>query len=328
MKFFAFVTTAALLLAQTTAHYTFPSLIINGQITPQWTNVRQTNNYNTQSPVTDVNSADFRCYTSQTNVHATTINVAAGSQIGIQSNGNIYHPGVGRQCLHGKASNGDASSFTGDGNVWFKVYELAAVTNGGSTITFPAQNLAGVTFTLPKSIPSGQYLIRMEAIALHSASSYQGDLLTKLSEPKAQFYISCGQINVTGGGSGNPGPLVAIPGVYTGREPGIMLNIYYPIPVSYTQPGPVGLIAPDKVSIFPPPHQPGCMERVIVNASNVNEELVYDTFDSCMIVCMFALRRDLEAPVAQYRANQMPRVNPILRSVKLFRSWFRYFDFE
>ena len=33
----------------------------------------------------------------------------------------------------------------------------------------------------------------------------------------AQFYLSCGQINVTGGGSGKPGPLVAIPGVYTGN---------------------------------------------------------------------------------------------------------------
>ena len=47
----------------------------------------------------------------------------------------------------------------------------------------------------------------MEQIALHSASSFGG----------AQFYISCSQIQVTGGGSGNPGPLVAIPGVYNGR---------------------------------------------------------------------------------------------------------------
>ena len=55
--------------------------------------------------------------------------------------------------------------------------------------------------------------------------------------------ISCGQINVTGGGSGTPGPKVQvlcvsvshvttethtqqIPGVYTGNEPGILLNIY------------------------------------------------------------------------------------------------------
>lgn len=46
----------------------------------------------------------------------------------------------------------------------------------------------------------------MEAIALHVASTYGG----------AQFYISCGQVNVQNGGSGTPGPLVAIPGVYTG----------------------------------------------------------------------------------------------------------------
>lgn len=46
----------------------------------------------------------------------------------------------------------------------------------------------------------------MEAIALHVASTFGG----------AQFYLSCGQVEVTGGGSGTPGPLVAIPGVYTG----------------------------------------------------------------------------------------------------------------
>ncbi|KIJ60167.1 lytic polysaccharide monooxygenase [Hydnomerulius pinastri MD-312] len=54
----------------------------------------------------------------------------------------------------------------------------------------------------------------------------------------AQFYISCAQVNVQGGGSGTPGPLVAIPGVYTGNEPGILINIYNPIPANYTQPGP------------------------------------------------------------------------------------------
>ena len=54
-------------------------------------------------------------------------------------------------------------------------------------------------------------------IALHAASSYQG----------AQFYISCAQVTVQGGsGSGKPGPLVAIPGVYTGNEPGILISAF------------------------------------------------------------------------------------------------------
>lgn len=72
---------------------------------------------------------------------------------------------------------------------------------------------------IPSSLPSGDYLIRVEHIALHSASSSGG----------AQFYLSCGQLTVTGGGSGTPGPLVAFPGAYKATDPGIMINIYYPV---------------------------------------------------------------------------------------------------
>lgn len=75
-------------------------------------------------------------------------------------------------------------------------------------LTVPSNpDLPSVTFTVPRNLPSGQYLVRMEAIALHVAQSFGG----------AQFYISCGQVEVTGGGSGTPGPLVSIPGVYTGQ---------------------------------------------------------------------------------------------------------------
>ncbi|KAJ8082891.1 hypothetical protein PM082_008748 [Marasmius tenuissimus] len=217
---------ALVLSSQVDAHYTFPSLKVNGAVTPAWANVRRTNNYNSRNPVTDVNSADFRCYDSETGASAGTVKVTAGSQLGIQSDGTIYHPGVVN--VYMAKAPGDVSSFKGDGAVWFKVHEEPAITDGGNSINWPSYNAAGVTFTLPKNLPNGQYLVRMEHIALHSASAYQG----------AQFYISCGQVEVTGGGSGTPGPLVAIPGVYNGREPGIMINIYYPIPATYTQPGP------------------------------------------------------------------------------------------
>ena len=50
--------------------------------------------------------------------------------------------------------------------------------------------------------------------------------MTMLTFP-AQFYLSCAQVKVTGGGNGSPSPLVSIPGVYTGNEPGILINIYY-----------------------------------------------------------------------------------------------------
>nr|AFO72232.1 glycoside hydrolase family 61 protein A [Heterobasidion parviporum] len=227
MKTFTSLASLAVLVAQAAAHYTFPSLVVGGTTTPAWVNVRKTNNFNTQAPVTDVTSPDFRCYDSQTDPTASTITVAAGAQLGIMSDGTIYHPGVVNVYL-AKAPSGDAATFDGSGTVWFKVYQISAVTDGGTSISWPAQNLPGVTFTLPKNLPTGQYLVRLEAIALHVASTYGG----------AQFYLSCGQINVTGGGSGSPGPVVAIPGVYTGYEPGILININYPIPANYTQPGP------------------------------------------------------------------------------------------
>jgi hypothetical protein len=87
---------------------------------------------------------------------------------------------------------------------------------------------ATVSVKIPSSLPSGDYLIRVEQIGLHVASSVNG----------AQFYISCGQLTVTGGGSGSPSPLVSFPGAYKNTDPGLLINIYYPVPTNYTCPGP------------------------------------------------------------------------------------------
>lgn len=134
--------------------------------------------------VTDVTSADFRCYTSETQATAETIDVAAGSQLGYWANQNAYHPGVINVYLAKAPSGTDVKNWDGSGSVWFKVYEITAVTDGGSTISFPGQNVPGVTFTLPQSLPSGQYLVRIEQIALHVAQTYGG----------AQFYVSAHDI--------------------------------------------------------------------------------------------------------------------------------------
>lgn len=75
-----------------------------------------------------------------------------------------------------------------------------------------------VNFTLPEALPSGQYLVRVESIGLHEAQTAGG----------AQFYLSCGQIEVTGGGNGIPEPLVAFPGAYQPTDPGILIDIWNP----------------------------------------------------------------------------------------------------
>ena len=82
--------------------------------------------------------------------------------------------------------------------------------------------------TIPASTPNGEYLLRVEQIALHMASQAN----------KAQFYLACSQIKITNGGSGTPGPLVALPGAYRSNDPGIMVNINAMAPESYQPPGP------------------------------------------------------------------------------------------
>lgn len=53
-----------------------------------------------------------------------------------------------------------------------------------------------------------------------------------------EFYFSCAQIRVTGSGTGNPGPLVKIPGMYNLRDPAFNFNIYYPSPPRTLPPTP------------------------------------------------------------------------------------------
>jgi hypothetical protein len=85
--------------------------------------------------------------------------------------------------------------------------------------------LLSYTFQLPPSLPNGSYLLRIEHIGVHNAANANS----------AQFFVNCAQVHVTGGGSGNPGPLVSIPGLYSAEDPGIHFNNYYP-PVRFSPP--------------------------------------------------------------------------------------------
>ena len=43
---------------------------------------------------------------------------------------------------------------------------------------------------------------------------------------------------MTGGGSTEPSQKVSFPGAYKASDPGIQININYPVPTSYKNPGP------------------------------------------------------------------------------------------
>ncbi|KAG8875605.1 hypothetical protein FRB97_001035 [Tulasnella sp. 331] len=199
------------------AHYTFPQLITGTTITNVWQYVRMTENYDSQGPVTDVTTQEIRCYETTTANVTSTATVAAGSYLGVQADNTIYHPGYLSIYMSPiTPATAATSESAATGATWFKVYQDPPVWTASTGLTFPSQTITSFGFTIPKTLPTGTYLVRFEQIALHVASTFQG----------AQFYIGCGQVTVTGGGSGKPGPLVAFPGAYTGYEPGILINIY------------------------------------------------------------------------------------------------------
>ncbi|KAG9100516.1 Esterase/lipase/thioesterase [Ceratobasidium sp. UAMH 11750] len=124
--------------------------------------------------------------------------------------------------------NGDCDAFDGSGPVWFKVSSQGLV--DASKFFWASDKLIQAgnswTQTIPSNIKAGNYLMRLELVALHSAGA-------------PQFYPSCTQLSVTGGGNGVPSSneLVSIPGVYTQGDPAIFGNIWNQ-PQSWPQVGP------------------------------------------------------------------------------------------
>ncbi|KZS90912.1 hypothetical protein SISNIDRAFT_172947 [Sistotremastrum niveocremeum HHB9708] len=175
------------------------------------------------SPVTDVTSDDIICNVNGNIAAPGTTTVPAGATVVAQWDAGA-HPGPNIIYL---APVDDVTTTTITGLTWTKISQqgiinAAEASNGWSS---PLPN-GQYHFTIPSTVPSGLYLLRVETIGLHVASTYPG----------AQFYSSCVQIEVTNGGSGSLSG-VAFPGAYKGSDPGITINIYYPVPTTYTFPG-------------------------------------------------------------------------------------------
>ncbi|KEY74428.1 hypothetical protein S7711_04468 [Stachybotrys chartarum IBT 7711] len=219
---------AAVLLALSglaSAHYTIPRISSGGVSGSDWQYTRRTENHYSNGPVTNVASSQMTCYELSPGTAAPqTLTVSAGSSITFTANSGFSHPGPVNVYLARAPST--AASFDGRGAVWFKIYEDRP-TITSSSISWPSYNQASVTVPIPRCVASGEYLVRFEHIAVHSAGSPGG----------AQLYLSCSQINITGGtGTARPN-LLSFPGAYSPNDPGLLINIYWPVPQSYTNPG-------------------------------------------------------------------------------------------
>jgi hypothetical protein len=222
MKFSAVVLALAGLAS---AHYTIPRISSGGVSGSDWQYTRRTENHYSNGPVTNVGSSQMTCYELSPGTAAPqTLAVTAGSSITFYANTALSHPGPVNVYLAKAPST--AAAFDGKGPVWFKIYEEAA-TISTSGISWGSYNAASFTVPIPRCIANGEYLVRFEHIALHSAGSAGG----------AQLYLSCSQLSITGG-SGTARPnLLSFPGAYSPNDPGLLIGIYWPIPTSYTNPG-------------------------------------------------------------------------------------------
>ncbi|KAK8089402.1 hypothetical protein PG997_004363 [Apiospora hydei] len=190
------ITALGLLVAAANAHYTFPGLIYNGKTEADWSFVRETTNKYSHGPVQDA--------------------VKAGDTVGFRVDSDLGHPGP-LQFYMAKAPLGRHGRIYQDGPSF-----------AGGQVTWPSAGKKEVSVQIPKCLPDGYYLLRVEHIALHSAGSVGG----------AQFYIGCAQLHVTGGtGTVTPSG-VSFPGAYKATDPGILFQLYWPVPTSYTNPGP------------------------------------------------------------------------------------------
>ncbi|KAF2199487.1 hypothetical protein GQ43DRAFT_442434 [Delitschia confertaspora ATCC 74209] len=227
MKSLTFLALVAMPLAE--AHYIFNRLIVNGKsIGGEYAYVRKnSNSYNPAFTNDIVNSNDLRCNKGAKPGSTQTYTVKAGDTLGFKlfNNEFIEHPGPG--FVYMSKAPGDVNEYDGSGD-WFKAWEKGVCGgspgNDGSWCLWQKDR---IEFQVPKTVPPGEYLVRVEHIGLHEAD-----------RGKAQFYIECYQLKIEGAGGGTPGPLVKIPGIYSANDAGIRYNKWSSNPAPYVMPGP------------------------------------------------------------------------------------------
>lgn len=113
---------------------------------------------------------------------------------------------------------------------WVKVQAEGLVDGSSAPGTWASDTLIANgnrwVVTIPESLAAGNYVVRHEIIALHSAGQENG----------AQNYPQCVNIQVTGGGSDSPSGVLGTE-LYKADDAGILFNIYQTLD-SYPMPGP------------------------------------------------------------------------------------------
>jgi len=222
MKFSDTVVCAVALLAHSVqSHYIFQQLTVNGKKGGVYEHVRK--NLNQNSPVTDLASYNLRCNVGcNTGGSTSTEAVAAGSPVTWSSDVKVYHQGPVSFYMTKVPNAAEADGST----KWFKIKDIGP-TFSGKGGNWDATQQQSFNVAIPKCIPAGEYLLRIQQMAIHNPGG------------APQFYVSCAQLKVSGGGNVLPSVshLVNIPGAFHKTDPGYNVNIYNNFR-NYTIPGP------------------------------------------------------------------------------------------
>ncbi|KAK2759052.1 hypothetical protein FQN54_003151 [Arachnomyces sp. PD_36] len=126
--------------------------------------------------------------------------------------------------------DGDFSNINKGSLQWVKIDE-GGLRSGSNPGRWATDELIADDFTwvtkIPASLAPGNYVLRHEIIALHSAGQSNG----------AQAYPQCINLRVTGSGSKTPSGGEPATSFYTAQDPGILFNLYTQFS-QYSIPGP------------------------------------------------------------------------------------------
>lgn len=159
--------------------------------------------------------------------------VAAGSKVEIQWGTDAWpesHHGPIIDYL-AKCAGDDCTTVDKETLKFFKIDEAGLIDGSSAPGKWASDELIAAdgkwSVTIPESLAPGQYVLRHEIIALHSAGDVNG----------AQNYPQCFNLEVTGSGTASPDGVLGT-ALYTPEDAGIKVGIYSALGDSYEIPGP------------------------------------------------------------------------------------------
>ncbi|OTB04567.1 carbohydrate-binding module family 1 protein [Hypoxylon sp. CI-4A] len=239
MKSSLYAAFAALAATRVAGHSLFQALWVDGaDMGAQCVRMPGSN-----SPVTSVNSNDIRCNVGGAKGVSGKCGVKAGSTVTVEMHAQPGDRSCGSEAIGG-AHYGPVNVYLSqvpdatkaDGSTpWYKIFADSWSAKGsvGDADNWGTNDLNSccgkMDVPIPADTPAGDYLLRAEVIALHTASSAGG----------AQFYMSCYQLTITNDGAKAAAlPAgVSFPGAYKSSDPGIQINIHAQVS-QYVNPGP------------------------------------------------------------------------------------------